>query len=133
MVTRATHADLRAEQPASGMASHGTRVEGAISYTVAPDVAPLWDDAAQQCVASFVEWLGRESRARHLPVIEAKVVRWQSFEDPRDEHVVIEADVQGDSATVATFWGAACDQLADLIGRHPTPAAERLTVGFHSR
>lgn len=117
----------------NGTAVGAAPPHAAIPYTVAPEVAPLWDATVQQCVDTFMEWLARESHARNLPVAEARISRWRSFEDERDEHLAIEADVRGASDSVAEFWGAACDELAELVGRNPTPATQLLIVDFYSR
>lgn len=124
---------MKAATSPNGAALVGAPGRDTIPYTVASDVAPLWDDAAQQCATSFMEWLTDEARARHMPVTDARVYRWQSIEDPRDENLVIEADVQGNSQAAAAFWGAACDELGRLIQQNRTPTTELLTVGLNSR
>ncbi len=122
---------MPATEPANSAALDGSPAQGAIPYTVAPDVSPLWDKAVEHCIAAFMEWLGRESRERRLPITEARVYRWQSIEDPRDQNLIIEVRVQGQTAAVQEFWTAAAFALEDLIRLNVTPVTDTLTVQFH--
>jgi hypothetical protein len=104
-----------------------------IPYTVSPDVAPLWDEAAEKCVAEFMSWLGREARARHLPVTSATVYRWRSIEDPRAQNLVIEVRVNADDDEAMRLRSDAIGYLVELVEGNLSPASDGMTLQFHWR
>ena len=115
------------------MAAQTPTVGPASTDAIDEDVLPLLNDEALRCARGLVEWATQHAATYGVRIVDARVHRWQSLEDPEWIEAVVDFLVDGDEAASQRFWEGADDELDRLAGPNSTVPVDTLWIRVQRR